>query len=66
MMLGAGDFQLLDLLYSERDTYLYRLGTLLSRIEDLSHVLAWSPCMNLGQVCLLRPYIDPYPTPDLA
>ena len=33
---------LLDLLHAPADSYLYSLGTVLSRVESLSHVLAWA------------------------
>ena len=33
------DLVLLDCLYPAPDTLLYRIGTVLSRIEDLSHIL---------------------------
>ena len=45
--MSASDFDeeelvLLDLLHAPPDTYLYSLATVLSRVENLSHLLAWA------------------------
>jgi len=38
----SGDLALLNLLEAEEGSALYRLGTMLSRIEDMSHILVWT------------------------
>lgn len=46
--MGPGDLFLLNLLYvaPDRDSALFRLATVLARIEDLSHVLVWTTGQN--------------------
>ena len=40
--LEEAELVLLDLLHAPPDTYLYHLATVMARIENLSHVLAWA------------------------
>jgi|TARA_B110001469_G_C9501578_1_gene250438 hypothetical protein len=45
--MSASDFEeeeliLLDLLHAPPESYLYHLGSVMARIEGLSHVLAWA------------------------
>lgn len=40
------EMELLDLLYAEKDSQLYSLATVISRLETLAHVLCWS--RNVG------------------
>ena len=42
------DMVLLDLMTAKKGSVLYRLGTVLSRIEDLSHILVWSRAQDAG------------------
>jgi hypothetical protein len=46
---------LLNLMYAPIDTPLFSVARQLSRIEDLSHVLAWTPVFNDEAVVLPSP-----------
>mgnify|MGYP007078071810 CR=1 FL=1 len=53
--MSASDFDeeelvLLDLLHAPPDSYLYSLATVLTRIENLSHVLAWAKYDDADQL----------------
>ena len=39
---NSRDLVLLDILFAEEDSLLFRIGAVLSRIEDLSHILVWA------------------------
>ena len=39
---NSRDLVLLDILFAEEGSLLFRIGAVLSRIEDLSHILVWA------------------------
>jgi len=46
---NESDLVLLDILYPAEGSLLFRIATVISRIEDLSHILVWaSPSMGAG------------------
>lgn len=54
------DLTLLNLLDAKKDSELYRLATLMARIEDLSHVLAWTTTPPSERQLLLYPFFSSF------
>jgi hypothetical protein len=56
---AEGDLVLFDLLYAPADSVLFRLASVLSRVEDLSHILVWTTAYDgaatdLTQISLIE------------